>query len=242
MPKRTRPTDTTAAVGYVRTSTGRQGNSIAAQRDAIERFAHRAGLRVVAVQQDAGVSGASAVVERDGFNAAVAEMRESGACALIVAKRDRLARDLIQSALATRLVEWMGAKVLSADGSGNADGPEGTLLAQMLDAFAQFERALIAGRTRAALRARRDRCQKFSRFPPFGWRWTRDGKMREDPAQQHTLRRMKALRRRGLSHRAIGAKLDGEGRGPARAARWGLGMVRSLCIRHAPLTTAAKQV
>jgi DNA invertase Pin-like site-specific DNA recombinase len=231
MPRRPRTIDHAAAIGYVRTSTGRQENSLAAQRDAIDAFARRAGLRVVAVHQDAGVSGGSAVVEREGFNAAVAQLRETGAGTLIIAKRDRLARDLVQSALATRLVERMGAKVRSADGSGNAEGPEGTLLAQMLDAFAQFERALIAGRTRAALRARRDRQLRFTLHPPFGWRWDRKGRMVAVPEQQETWKRMKRLRARGVTYREIGTRLMREGRPPARAKTWGIGMLRSLCLR-----------
>lgn len=234
MPKirRTRPIDPTAAIGYVRTSTGRQENGLNAQRDQIARYAAHHGLRLIAVHQDAGVSGASVVTERDGFNAAVAEMRETGAGVLLIAKRDRLARDLIQSALATRLIERLGSRVTSADGSANGDGPEAVLMRQMLDAFAQFERALIAGRTRAALAARRARGLRFTHRAPYGYRWDRHGMMRPVARQMETWSRIRRLRSRGLSYRKIAARLHREGRRPAHSMTWQPSVLRALCLRE----------
>lgn len=78
---------------------------------------------------------------------------------------------------------------------------------------------------------------RFTRFPPFGFAWTRAGKMTVNPEQQKTLRRIVALRKRGLSFRRIGEKLDREGRGPALSPRWSIGMVASL-LRRAPELTA----
>jgi len=40
-----------------------------------------------------------------------------------------------------RLVERVGGKGLSADGTGNGDGPEHALLRNIVAAFAEYERA-----------------------------------------------------------------------------------------------------
>jgi hypothetical protein len=68
-------TDATAAIGYVRTSTGKQENGLGAQRDSIDRYAKAHGLRGLAVYEDPATSGASAVAERPGFNAAALALR-----------------------------------------------------------------------------------------------------------------------------------------------------------------------
>src|SRR5262245_47984160 len=140
MPRRTRTTDAKIAVAYVRRSTTEQHNSPAAQTDAIHRYAKAHGTRVVAVHEDTGVSGASVAMDRPGVAAAIDALAAHGAGVLLVAKRDRLGRDTVEVGLATRLVERLGAKVLSANGEGNGDGPEDALLRGVVDVFAQYER------------------------------------------------------------------------------------------------------
>src|SRR5262249_29181206 len=55
-----------------------------------------------------------------------------------------------------------GAKVITADGVAVEDTPEGQLLRGMLDLFAQYERALIRARTRAALAVKRSKGEKYT--------------------------------------------------------------------------------
>ena len=106
---------------------------------------------MVAWHVDQGVSGAAAVADRPGLLAALAALREHGAGVLVVAKRDRLARDVMAAAMVDRLTCDAGARVLSAAGEGTeSDDPAAVLMRRMVDAFAEYERALIAARTRAA--------------------------------------------------------------------------------------------
>ena len=71
-----------------------------------------------------------------------------------------LARDVVVSGMVERLVERVGGKVLSADGTGNGDGPEHALPRNIVAAFAEYERALIRARTRAALAVKRARSER----------------------------------------------------------------------------------
>ncbi len=221
--------DPGVAVGYVRVSTDRQDIGPQAQRDAMERFAQAQGIVIVAVHEDRGVSGATAIDRRPGLLAALASMGEHRAGVLLAAKGDRVARDVVIAALVERLVEREGARLLFADGVGNAGGPEAQLLRNMVSAFASYERALIAARTRAALRVLRDRGRRVGSVP-YGFRVAADGKhLAPDPDEARTVERGRTLRSSGLSLRAIGATLEREGFRP-RGARWHAQSVKSLLV------------
>ena len=73
---------------------------------------------------DHGVGGAEGLDKRIGLGAALAALRQKRAGVLLVAKRDRLARDPILAAMLERQVEREGSVVRAADGAGNGEGPE----------------------------------------------------------------------------------------------------------------------
>lgn len=128
----------TKASAYLRCSTDRQDLSPDAQRAAILTWAEREGVEVVAWHEDRGVSGGAELEQRPGLTAAVADLGPRGAGLLVVAKRDRLTRDVLTAALVERLCERAGARVASADGTGNGNTPEAALLRSMIDAFAAY--------------------------------------------------------------------------------------------------------
>jgi DNA invertase Pin-like site-specific DNA recombinase len=113
------PTDPTKVIGYLRVSTDEQTLGPEAQRAALERWrwceAHQATL--VAVYSDQDVSGGAALDKRPALLAAIAALKEHGAGVLLVAKRDRLARDTMLAAMVERLAGREGATVLTADES-----------------------------------------------------------------------------------------------------------------------------
>jgi hypothetical protein len=55
------------------------------------------------------------------------------------------------AAITKRLAERKGARVLAVDGVNNGDSPEAQLMRTLIDAFAQYERALIRSRIVQAL-------------------------------------------------------------------------------------------
>jgi len=128
-------TTTANAIGYIRVSTDSQADSgagQAAQRQAIEAFAKANGLTITAWHEDAGVSGAAAIEDRPGLVAALAGLRRGDV--LLVAKRDRLARDTFAAMTIERTVAKRRASVMSADGIGNGDGAADAFLRSILDA------------------------------------------------------------------------------------------------------------
>src|ERR1051326_2796054 len=86
-----------SVVAYCRVSTDQQadsGLSIEAQREQLVSFTIASGLELAGLFIDAGISGAKDETERPGLREALAAITEHRADALVVSKRDRLARDM----------------------------------------------------------------------------------------------------------------------------------------------------
>ncbi len=211
-------TDPKKAVAYLRCSTHRQELSPEAQRAAITAWAEGGGVQVVAWHEDLGVSGGSPIDKRPGLLAALDAVKTDGAGLLVVAKRDRLARSVLVAAMVERLCDRAGARLVSACGVGNGDGPEAQLMRTMVDAFAAYERALIGARTKAALAAKKARGERIGGIP-YGWRDDR-GQLVEAAAEQVVVARARELRAKGLSLRGIGRALLAEGRTPRNGKAW----------------------
>ena len=224
--------DARRAVAYLRVSTDDQALGPDAQRASIERWAASAGVTVVAWHADLGVSGATPFDQRAGLQAAVADLETLGAGLLVVAKRDRLARDLMVSAVVTRLVERLGGTVASADGSGNGSTAEAALMRGIIDSFAAYERACIASRTKAALSVKRARGEKLGGSCPIGSATTDGVQLVTDEREAATVARVLELRAGGVSVRGIAAQLDAEGH-VARGGRWHPTTVARLLARAA---------
>ncbi len=110
-----------SAIGYLRCSTDRQADSglgIEAQRASITATAARLGLPLAAVFTDAGASGSLAIDDRPVLLDAVSVLKRGDV--LLVAKRDRIGRDVVEVAMVERLVTKRGARIVSAAGEGTA--------------------------------------------------------------------------------------------------------------------------
>lgn len=174
------------AIGYVRVSTDEQALGPEAQKAAIAVFCARQGYTLGGIYEDIGVSGTVPCESRPGFHDAIAAVRRERAGAFVVAKLDRLARDMVVAAVATSVITSTGCSFLSAAGEGtDRDDPGSTLLSTLLHAFAAHERAMIAFRTKSALRVKIARGERvgavrygFTQVEEPGGRRTGDGVMR----------------------------------------------------------------
>jgi DNA invertase Pin-like site-specific DNA recombinase len=206
------------AIGYLRVSTDKQELGPEAQRAAIEVWAQRESIGVIAWYKDE-TCGETDLEDRPGLVAAVTALRIHQAGILAVAKRDRLARDAAVAAFIDRSVQKAGGRVVSADGIGNDPSPAGQFMRSILDATAAYERALIRQRTKDALRIKRARGERAGAIP-FGYRVAAEGRrnaagrvqdLEEDPAEQAVLRRIAELVAGGKGPRPIARQLAQEG-------------------------------
>jgi len=169
----------------------------------IEDWARREGVEVVAWHVEQGVKGATPLEQRTGLLDAIADVGRFGVGRLVVARRDRLARDVVTAGLVERLVERAGGRVCSTDGMSEAEGPEGVLLRGIADLFAVFERLLIASRTRAALQAKKAKGERTGMIP-FGFSVAADGKILiPNVEEQKVIATVRRMREKGLTLRAV---------------------------------------
>src|SRR5213596_674742 len=138
------------AIAYLRVSTKQQhrsGLGIEAQRAAVTRFAEAEGLAVIAeyVEAETG-KGADALDRRPQLAAALSAAR-AAKCSVVVAKLDRLSRDVaFVAGLMAQRVPFIVAEL------GRDADP---FMLHLYAALAEKERRLISERTKAALAAKR---------------------------------------------------------------------------------------
>ena len=137
-------------ISYVRVSTDKQGRSglgIEAQQAAITRFAEAEGYEVVGEFVEVETAkGCDALDRRPQLAAALGAARKAK-CAVVVAKLDRLSRDVhFISGLMAQRVPFIVAEL-----GAEAD----PFMIHLYAALAEKERALIAERTRLALAAKK---------------------------------------------------------------------------------------
>jgi DNA invertase Pin-like site-specific DNA recombinase len=144
------------AIGYVRVSTSAQGRSglgLAAQRAAIARFAEAEGLEVSQVYEEVETgSGADALERRPQLAAALKTARKAKS-PVLVAKLDRLSRDVhFISGLMSHRVEFIVCEL------GRQSDP---FVLHLYAALAEKERGMISARTKAGLAAAKARGTKL---------------------------------------------------------------------------------
>jgi DNA invertase Pin-like site-specific DNA recombinase len=129
--------------GYVRVSTDDQGAGLAAQKQAVLS----AGVDERHLVVDEGISGTK--FDRPGLKRIMAEMRRGDL--LVCAKLDRLGRSVYGVLGLFKQLEELGVEVKVLHESIDTTTPAGKLMRNMLLTMAEFERDMIASRTKAAL-------------------------------------------------------------------------------------------
>ena len=146
----------TTAIGYVRVSTSAQGRSglgLEAQRAAIARFASAEGLEVAEVYQEVETGSGSDALDRRPQLAAALKAARKAKAPVLVAKLDRLSRDVhFISGLMSHRVEFVVCDL------GRQSDP---FVLHLYAALAEKERNMISARTKAGLAAAKARGTKL---------------------------------------------------------------------------------
>lgn len=208
--KRRAGSEVPSAVGYIRVSTDEQADEdhaagLEAQRSAIRAECGRRGWRLVAIEEDAGISGLSMRL-RPALQRALDCVEGGGASIMCVAKLDRLSRSLIDAAGLLARAQRRGWQLVVLDLGLDLTTAAGELVAHVVASAAQYERRMIGQRTRDALAVKRAQ----------GVRLGRPRTIPEDVAA-----RIAALRAAGQSLPAIATLLNDEGVPTVRGGvRW----------------------
>ena len=225
----------TSAIAYYRVSTQRQGRSglgIEAQRAAVVRFAEAEGFTILQefTEIETG-KGPDALDRRAQLATALASARLAK-CPVVVAKLDRLSRDVafIAGLMAQRI------PFIVAELGADAD----PFMLHLYAALAEKERRLISDRTRAALASRKTNGAKLGN-PTNTAEAAAKGRVvsiREaERFAEAVLPIVQAIQRAGVfSLRGIAVALNDRGVRTARGGEWQVSNVRNILAR----STAAK--
>ena len=144
-------------LGYTRVSTQEQvtGYGLEVQAKAIRDYAKVNGLRLVRILSDEGQSGTNGLDARVGLAEALAIVERGEVAGIVVARMDRLARDLLLQETLMARMRQAGAEVISvSEPDMDSDDPTRVLVRQVLGSISQYERALIRGRMMAGKAAK----------------------------------------------------------------------------------------
>lgn len=218
-----------SVVAYCRVSTDQQaesGLSIEAQRGALVSFAIASGLELVGLFIDAGISGAKDENERPGLREALAAITEGRADALVVSKRDRLARDMSLAGYIETTIRRAGGELIVLD-----EQDVSPITRCVMQMVAQIERELASQRTRLAMKALRDQ-GKHCGSTPYGYEIV-NGRLEPKAGEIEIVATIVELRNRKTKTTLadIAAYLTASGVPTRRGGKWGAEQVRSILER-----------
>ena len=210
------------AYGYIRVSSEDQADSglgLEAQRQRIRAYCELKGLHLAEILEDPGVSGGKALSSRPAGTRLLAIARKSKPV-IVVAKFDRLFRSVADAAQTIVDFDRKGIELVAIAEGFDMTNPYGRAMAQMASVFAELERAMIRERTRAAMKVKRGRRERISRYAPYGWDFGPDSLLVENVLEQKELVWIQSLHDQGKSLRVIAAMLNDRGVEPKRAKCW----------------------
>lgn len=139
-------------LAYLRVSTEEQamsGLGLGDQRQVIAAEAARRGWTDVEYLTDEGFSAKN--LSRPAIATALEMLQTGRASVLVVSKLDRLSRSLLDFATLMEQAKRQGWEIVVLDLAIDTTTPSGSLMANVMAAFAEYERQLIGARTSAAL-------------------------------------------------------------------------------------------
>jgi DNA invertase Pin-like site-specific DNA recombinase len=216
-------------IGYIRVSTARQGRSglgLEAQQASLIKFADAEGVEIVAnfVEVETG-KGSDAMSRRPQLAAALAEARRRR-CPIVVAKLDRLSRDVhFISGLMAHKVPFVVTEL------GTDADP---FMLHLYAALAEKERAMISQRTRDALKAAKARGVVLGNpnLADVRQSATASVKAAADRFAKNIAPVIREIRSTGIvSNRAVARTLNARGVATARGGQWTAVQVGSILQR-----------
>jgi DNA invertase Pin-like site-specific DNA recombinase len=201
------------AILYARFSPRRNSDiceSIETQFDLCTDYCIKNNYNIINCLSDKALSGSDE--DRPALWSAIEELKQG--YYLVVYRLDRLARSVYLSDIIERAVKKKGASIISISGEGTwADGDEDWLVRKILQTLAEYERKVIAARTKAAMLRHQANGKRMSNLPPYGFAVNPADSacLVECPDEQDIIEQIIKLNKGKHSLRAICRKLQSEG-------------------------------
>jgi site-specific DNA recombinase len=134
------------AAAYIRVSTeGQAGEDrfgLPAQKEAITTYSQAQGIDIVTWYSDEGISGAT--LDRPGLQQLLSDAGEGSFDKVLVAKMDRVARDLYASLFIEKELLVNGVEIISVTEPVSGSDPMNIAFRQMMGVFAELEKSMIS--------------------------------------------------------------------------------------------------
>lgn len=218
------------AIGYIRVSTQGQadeGVSLEAQRAKIRAWCELNDAELVAVFEDAGLSGAS-MKGREGLDAALKATGKG--MALVCYSISRLARSTRDMLHISEQLDKKGADLVSLTEKIDTTTAAGRMVFKMLAVLADFERDQIGERTKLAL-AHKKAVGEVYAPTPYGFDAI-EGRLVEVKREAKVVAEILKQRNAGASLADIAESLNAQGIEGKRGGRWYASTVRYLIQRQ----------
>jgi len=185
------------ALGYVRVSTENQNGSdtygLETQRSAIAKYCQDNDLELVQVFEDPALSGSLEALKRPGLRALLEDVREGDK--VVVARLDRIARDLYLSLWIEKEIRKAGAELISIGEPYRWNDPTQKLLLNIIMSFAEFEKSLITTRLSSGRKTKAKQGGYAGGNAPIGYTAERGDKaLTVDEEKAESVRRVFELR------------------------------------------------
>ncbi|MBS1991707.1 MAG: recombinase family protein [Cyanobacteria bacterium SZAS LIN-3] len=220
------------AIGYVRVSGQSQadGESLPAQREAIEEYCKSFGYRLFNVFSD--VQSGEDAASREGLQFALSALYANLADYLIVWKLDRFTRKFLD---AERLKEEFKARgkhlVTITEEIDFAVSDEGEMAYQVRAAFSEFERKSIKERCQLGVERKRAAGKFWAGCPPFGFMAV-GRELVPNENEQAVIRLIFDLRRKGAKISGIALHLNQLGIKTKQGKIWGNSQICNVLTRY----------
>ena len=202
------------AAGYLRVSTDAQAGEdrfgLESQTQAIQKFAEDQGYELVSWYTDAGVSGGA--LERPELQRLLLDSRAAQFEVVLVAKMDRVARDLMAQLWLEKELLRANVEIISVAEPFRGQDATNRLFRQIIGAFAEFEKAMITDRMSRGRKVKASQGGYAGGGVPLGYKSKRrSGRIEVDPEKANIVRTAFHLKTSGLNLQQVADELNRQG-------------------------------
>ncbi len=200
--------------------------SIDTQLDKLSTYAKLQGWENVVPFVDEGESAKD--MNRPALKRLIELIKKGKVARVITMTVDRLSRNLLDMLNFVELCETHKTAYVCISLNFDTSTPIGRMVLQILAAFAEFERAMIASRVKVNMAQIVSKKKKYLAVPPFGYRFDEEGKLAVVPEEAKWVKRAADTFIAGYGYRAVAAFLNEHGVKTRKAKPWTASTVRGM--------------
>jgi len=214
---------------YVRVSTeeqAREGQSIESQIDRLTAYAKFQGWQNVQIFADEGESAKD--MKRPEMQRLIRLIKADKVAVVATIAVDRLSRNLLDMLQFVELCEAHNTAYVCAALNFDTSTPIGRMVLQILAAFAEFERSMIATRVKTNMLDIAQKKKRYMAVPPLGYTFDENKNLVIVPEEAEWVRRAADRFVAGHGYRDIAKWLNEKGVPTRKGAPWDAGTVRQI--------------